>query len=176
MSDDPQESNGHRRAGQFLFAVGFTAIAILLVALLGDQTVWKAKVKFFAQPRFWPAVGVIGMAVFGALHLKTLHRNRISRYDLREARIWFESVEYALWFLVYVWVVPIVGYLPTTLIFAPLLTWRLGYRSRKMLWISVVFSLFVVVLFKSMLQVKIPGGLIYEYLPAGLRSLFILNF
>lgn len=176
MSEDPQTDNGHRRAGQILFAIGFTAIAILLVALLGDQTVWKAKVKFFAQPRFWPAVGVIGMAVFGALHLKTLRRNRISRDDLNEARIWFESVEYALWFLVYVWVVPIFGYLPVTLVFAPLLTWRLGYRSRRMLWISALFALLVVVLFKTMLQVKIPGGLIYEYLPGGLRSFFILNF
>lgn len=176
MSDDPQTNSGHRRAGQILFAVGFTAVAVLLVALLGDQTVWKAKVNFFAQPRFWPAVGVIGMAVFGALHLKTLQKTRISRYDMREARVWFESVEYALWFLVYVWVVPIVGYLPVTLVFALLLTWRLGYRSRKMLWISAVFAVFVVVLFKTMLQVKIPGGLIYEYLPAGLRSFFILNF
>ena len=170
MSDEPQASSGHRRAGQILFAVGFTAMAVLLVALLGDQTVWKAKVKFFAQPRFWPAVGVIGMMVFGGLHLKTLQRYRISRYDLSEARVWFEAVEYALWFLVYVWVVPIAGYLPVTMVFAPLLTWRLGYRSPKMLWISVVFAVVVVVLFKSVLQVKIPGGLIYEYLPSGLRS------
>lgn len=176
MSDDPQASSGHRRAGQIVFAVGFTAMAVLLVALLGDQTVWKEKVKFFAQPRFWPAVGVIGMAVFGALHLRHQQRIRFSRYDLREARVWFESVEYALWFLAYVWVVPIVGYLPVSMIFAPLLTWRLGYRSPKMLWISVIFAVVVVVLFKSVLQVKIPGGLIYEYLPGALRSFFILNF
>ena len=176
MSDDPLETGGHRRAGQIAFALGFVVLAVILVALLGDQTVWKNKVKFFAQPRFWPAVGVIGMAVFGALHLKHLPRCRLSRYDLREARVWFEAVEYALWFLVYVWVVPIAGYLPTTLVFAPLLSWRLGYRSRKMLWISVIFAMIVVVVFKSVLQVKIPGGLIYEYLPGGLRSFFILNF
>jgi len=64
MSDDPLDTGGHRRAGQIAFALGFVVLAVGLVALLGDQTAWKAKVKLFAQPRFWPAVGVIGMAVF----------------------------------------------------------------------------------------------------------------
>lgn len=176
MSETPKANSGARFAGQALFAIGFTAMAVLLLALLGDQTVWKAKVKFFAQPRFWPAVAVIGMVVFGGLYLKSLQRFRISRYDLQEAWVWVEAVEYALWFLAYVWTVPIVGYLPMTMVFAPTLTWRLGYRSPKMLFISVVFAVVVVVLFKTFLQVKIPGGLMYEYLPAHLRNFFILNF
>jgi|GEM_PF-5204860 len=39
-------------------------------------------------------------------------------------------LEWAAWFLVDVWLVPIIGYLPMTLIFAPALTWRMGYRTR----------------------------------------------
>jgi hypothetical protein len=34
----------------------------------------------------------------------------------------------------------------------------------------------IVVIFKSFLEVKIPGGAIYELLPNALRSFFILNF
>ncbi len=85
-------------------------------------------------------------------------------------------LEWAAWFLVYVWLVPIIGYLPMTLIFAPVLTWRMGYRTRLVLWSSVAFGFLVVVVFKSLLQVKIPGGALYEILPGALRNFFILNF
>ena len=56
------------------------------------------------------------------------------------------------------------------------LAYRLGYRSRYMLWVSAIFAVVVVVVFKGLLNVKIPGGAIYEYLPGALRSFFILNF
>lgn len=179
MSMQDDETRGRRRAGQLLFALFFVFAALVLLAYLPDQTVWKNRTKLFAQPRFWPAVGVIGMVVFAGLHLraqiKLLKRWKPIRADWREARRWVEVLEYALWFLVYVWLVPLLGYLPTTLIFAPLLTWRLGYRSRKMLGISVLFGLTVVLLFKTFLEVKIPGGALYEYLPGALRTFFILN-
>ena len=96
--------------------------------------------------------------------------------DRREFKIWLSVFEWAGWFLAYVALVPILGYLPMTLLFAPMLTWRIGYRDRLMLWISIGFALFVVLVFKSFLQVKIPGAAIYEYLPSALRSFFILNF
>lgn len=74
----------------------------------------------------------------------------------------------------YVLLVPIVGYLPVTLVFVPLLTWRMGYRSPRMLWISVAFAVVVVLVFKGLLSVRIPGALLYEYLPGPLRSFAIL--
>jgi hypothetical protein len=50
----------------------------------------------------------------------------------------------------------------------------MGYRSRLMMGISAAFAVFVVLLFKAFLSVKIPGGMVYEYLPGELRSFFIL--
>ena len=78
--------------------------------------------------------------------------------------------------MVYVWLVPIVGYLPMTLIIAPLLCYRLGYRDRKILWAAAGVGLTIVVVFKAFLDVKIPGALLYEYLPGGIRNFMILNF
>ena len=112
----------------------------------------------------------------GGLHLYRLPWHRTTRYDWGEARKWAFVGEYVLWFMAYVVAVPILGYLPVTLIFVPLLAWRMGYRSRKMMAISIGFAIVVVVLFKSFLSVKIPGGMIYEYLPTAARSFFILNF
>ena len=160
--------------GQLLFAAVFLAAAVLLLSQLGSETRWIKKTAFFAQPRFWPAVGVIGMVLFGALHLWKLPRRRFVGPDWIEWRIWFVALEWVLWFLAYVLIVPVLGYLPTTLIFVPLMTRRLGYKSPLMMWSSVAFAVAVVLLFKTFLQVKIPGGAIYEYLPGALRSFFIL--
>ncbi|SEP80543.1 tripartite tricarboxylate transporter TctB family protein [Thalassovita taeanensis] len=174
-SEDPSRPIG-RRSGQLLFALGFVILSALLLSQITEQTKWAAKTKFFAQPRFWPAVSLAGMVLFGGLHLWRLPRRRYARADGQEARIWLASLEYALWFLAYVWLVPLAGYLPTTLVFMPLMVWRLGYRDRRMLWISAGLGFAIVVLFKSLLHVRIPGGAIYEYLPGAMRNFFILNF
>lgn len=159
-----------------VFALLFVAYAVVLLAFIGDQTRWVEKTKLFAQPRFWPAIGLGGMVLMGGLHLYKLPWRRSTRYDWWETRKWASVLEYALWFMGYVMVVPVLGYLPVTLIFVPALAWRMGYRSRKMMGVSAVFAVVVVVLFKTLLSVKIPGGAIYEYLPGALRSFFILNF
>lgn len=162
--------------GQLLFALVFLAASLLLLSQLGSETKWVKRTAFFAQPRFWPAVGVGGMVLFGALHLWKLPRKRLVKEDFVEWRVWFLALEWVLWFMAYVLIVPIVGYLPTTVIFMPLMTWRMGYRTPFMLWISVAVGVGIVVLFKSFLEVKIPGGLLYEYLPGAVRSFFILHF
>lgn len=162
--------------GQFLFAVVFVVVAVLLLSLIGDQTRWVNRGKFFSQPRLWPAIAIGGMVLFGALHLWKLPRRRFVRADVVEWRLWFLAIEWVLWFLTYVIIVPWAGYLPTTLVFVPLLMWRMGYRSRRMLGVGVVFAVMVVVVFKTFLEVKIPGGAVYEILPGALRSFFILNF
>lgn len=162
------------RRGQFLFALGFAVIALLLLSQIGSQTKWAEKTRLFAQPRFWPAVGLVGMVALGGLHLYLLPWRRNTRYDLWEARKWAAVLEYAGWFMAYVFLVPVIGYLPVTLAFVPALAWRMGYRDRRMLWIAAGFAAFVVVLFKAFLGVKIPGGAIYEYLPGALRGFAIL--
>ncbi|MBE1296410.1 tripartite tricarboxylate transporter TctB family protein [Phycobacter azelaicus] len=162
------------RRGQLIFALALVGLSALLLALIGDQTAWVKKTKFFAQPRFWPGVALGGMVLLGGLHLYRLPWRRVTRHDGWEARRWGQALEYVLWFMGYVLLVPIVGYLPVTLVFVPLLTWRMGYRSPRMLWISVAFAVVVVLVFKGLLSVRIPGALLYEYLPGPLRSFAIL--
>ena len=62
-----------------------------------------------------------------------------------------------------------------TILFGLLLAVRTGYRSIKTYLSVVVLSVVIVVVFKGFLQVKIPGGAIYEYLPTALRS-FMLTY
>lgn len=164
------------RRGQLIFALAFLALTLLMLSMITSETRWVDKTRLFAQPRFWPAVALIGMAVMGGLHLYRLPWRKITRYDIWETRKWLMVVEYALWFMAYVMLVPILGYLPVTLVFVPALSWRMGYRGAKMMSLSLLFAFSVVILFKSLLAVKIPGGAIYDYLPGALRTFFIVNF
>ncbi|MEY8842623.1 tripartite tricarboxylate transporter TctB family protein, partial [Cribrihabitans sp. XS_ASV171] len=109
------------RRGQILFGVAFLAASLLLLSQIGSQTRWVEKTEFFAQPRFWPAVGLGGMVILGGLHLYRLPWWRSTRYDWWEARKWASVLEYGVWFMAYVFLVPIIGYLPVTLAFVPAL-------------------------------------------------------
>jgi len=162
--------------GQVLFAVGFVAFSVLLLSQIGEQTRWAQRTLLVAQPRFWPAVGLGGMVLFGALHWLTLPRKSLRTEDGEEAVQWLLALEWVGWFLAYVALVPIVGYLPTTVLFAVLLAKRVGYRGMRWTGIAVGFGLGVVLLFKTFMGVKIPGALLYEYLPPTLRNAFILYF
>ena len=173
MSD---KSDQRHPSGDLLFAGFFLVIALLLLSQLPWQVQWFPKTGFAAQPAFWPTASLIGMVVFGAAHFATRFRLSDFRREWSEASIWLRSVEFVVWFMIYVHTVPVIGYLASTLIFAPLLAYREGYRRPRTLLIAAVTGFVIVVFFKSFLSVKIPGGMIYEYLPTGLRTFMIINF
>ncbi|WP_425074445.1 tripartite tricarboxylate transporter TctB family protein [Sagittula sp. S175] len=165
-----------RVAGQVLFVLVALGLSLLALSQITGQTAWIEKSKSFAaQPRFWPAVALASMVVPLALHLWLMKRRRPAREDWQEAKRWLEPVEYAVWFMAYVFLVPWIGFLPMSLIFAPLLVWRLGYRTRPALLVAALFALATVILFKGLLGVKIPGAHLYELFPDALRA-FALQY
>ena len=165
-----------RRRGDLVFAVLFLLFSVFLLSQLGEQAQWSKRGKLVAQPAFWPAVSLIGMVIFALLHcLGSVLSQRIPG-RLREVAFWCRSAEYALWFLAYVWLVPVLGYVFSTVLFMPLLAFRVGYREPRWLGLSALIGLVIVVLFKSFLSVKIPGAAWYESLPDSIRSFMLLNF
>ena len=170
-------SSDQIQAAQLLFAVVLLALAVILLSQITTQTQFIDGKRFVDQPGFWPAVSLSGMALFGGLRVFFLFRERLGNQpSLFEVSCWVKALEYVIWFLVYVWLVPLIGYLPGTLVFCPLLTLRLGYRSKFAVLCALAAGLFVVILFKTLLQVKIPGGEIYEYFPAVVRNVLIVYF
>jgi hypothetical protein len=173
---DQSSKRAHAVPGELLFVGLFLLFSLFLLVRMPDQVKWFNKTKWSAQPALWPSVGVIGMAVFGGLHFYTRFRKDNWRREWAEAAVWLRAFEFVGWFMLYVYSVPVIGYLPATLIMAPVLAFRMGYRSGRMLWSAAGVGFAIVLLFKAFLQVKIPGAMIYEYLPGGLRSFMILNF
>lgn len=170
-----ENAGGQIRAGSLIFVALFVVLSVFLLSQLGAETKFSAKGKLFAQPRFWPAVGVAMMVGFGLLHLGMNWRERAG-WASGEVVYWLRALEYLAWFMVYVWAVPIIGYLAATLILMVLLAFRQGYRGGRQLLTAAMVGFVIVLVFKTGLSVKIPGGAVYEYLPDGLRNFMIVNF
>ena len=166
----------YRRPGDIVFAVVFLAFSAFLLSQLGRQVSWTGGNSLFARPVFWPAVSLISMTGFAALHLiGSLASPRIpGRW--REVAFWLSGLEYAAWFMAYVWLVPLLGYLLATVLAALFLSLRAGYRSWRMLLAATLSAVFIVLIFKTFLQVRIPGGAIYDLLPSALRSFMLTYF
>lgn len=159
-----------------MFAWLILAISLYLLSQIVDQTAWRNGGKLFAQPRFWPAVSLGGMAIFAAFHL--IGSALSDRIDGRwkEVWLWISSLEYAGWFIAYALIVPDAGYLPTTVVFAVVLALRAGYRKLSTLTIAAASAVFIVILFKTLLKVNVPSGLMYDSLPDGIRQIMLTYF
>ena len=159
-----------RQPGDFVFALTFVAASAALAACLPWQVSWLPGVATSAQPALWPTIGVALMLGFGLIHLA---QNAVSpRVPGRgiEVRLWLRALEYVGWFIAYVLAVPVLGYLPVTMGISVLLALRLGYRGPRYLLPAAVFGASVVLIFKTGLGVRIPGGAVYDWLPDSLRS------
>lgn len=166
----------YRRPGDLVFAVAFLFFSALLLSQLGEQTVWKKGTKLFAQPAFWPAVSLSAMTFFALLHWVGSAVSPRIEGRWQEVWLWIRSVEFVGWFLAYVRLVSYLGYLLATILFAVCLAVRLGYRTAKWVALAAASGFLIVLVFKTFLQVKVPGGAIYEYLPTALRSFMLTNF
>ncbi len=88
-----------------------------------------------------------------------------------------EALEYVAYFIGYTLIVPILGYLVSTLILGVYLTWRLGYRTRRWMLTGLVSSIAVVVVFRSFLQIKTPVSIwLYDQLPTATRAFMLTYF
>jgi len=166
----------YRRPGDIVFAWFVLALSLFLLSQLFAETAFKPGKKMVAQPRFWPAVSLIGMTGFATFHLIGSALSERIEGRWREVLFWASSLEYAVWFIAYAVIVPYAGYLPSTLIITLLLIVRVGFRSRFILASAATTALLIVVVFKSFLQVKLPAGQIYNGLPDGLRQIMLNYF
>ena len=160
-----------------VFVLGTLLLACGLLSQADTQLKWVATTGFHKQPGFWSVAALAGMAGFALLALlqeRNVAKNIGDAVTWSLLRQWFGPAEYALYFLLYVYAVPYIGYLPATLLAFSLLILRLGYRDWKMLSAAWVVGITIVVLFKSLLQVKIPGGALYTIFSEAVRNFLTL--
>jgi len=168
------------RPGDVVFAIAALAFAVVMLALIGEQTTFVKRLTWTHQPAFWPAVSLGGMTVFGLLYavgsIRDRHRAGSPSGRAVELFLWLRAAEFAAWFMVYVFAVPALGYLPSTMLFCAMLAIRVGYRAPQTVASAVAVGIGIVLVFKTLLSVKIPGGAAYDVLPEAVRNFLIINF
>ncbi|MBU2983702.1 tripartite tricarboxylate transporter TctB family protein [Lentibacter algarum] len=167
-------------SSEIVFATVIVLLSLFLAAQYNTQTKILDNRELLGQPGFWSWLSVFGMVVFGLPYFGTVLK-KFRTIDSpepigKEIIYWFLSLEFALWFLAYVMLVPIVGYILATILFSLALTFRTGYTDKRFYFWAVVFSFANVIIFKGFLKVSIPGGQLYELLPAALRNFMITYF
>lgn len=97
-----------------------------------------------------------------------------ARYELSK---YVEALEFVAYFILYTMSVPWLGYLSSTVVLGVWLTWRLGYRSAGWLFRGFGLSLLIVVVFRTLLQIKTPGNIwLYDQLPTAIRAFMLTYF
>ena len=87
------------------------------------------------------------------------------------------ALEFVAYFIIYTLLVPILGYLLSTLVLGMYLPWRLGYRSGIWAMRSFLASFAAVLVFRTFLQIKTPVSIwLYDQLPTGLRAFMLTYF
>ena len=105
---------------------------------------------------------------------KRLRMPRRIKYELFQ---WLKSLEFIVYFLIYTNIITIFGYLISTVIFAIFLTTRLGYRSLKWILRSTIAAFIIVIIFRSILQIKTPVNIwLYKYLPQNFEVFMKIYF
>ena len=132
------------------------------------------------QPGFFPALGLLVMGMPALVLSVVSFRQMRSGIELESPHIivagFHRCCEFAVWFLVYVYIIRWVGYLVATLLFMPVLSLRVGFRGVRWMVTAVLIGLVIVLLFRTGLQVRLPDGYVYGYLPPEIRNFMIRNF
>lgn len=91
-----------------------------------------------------------------------------TRHELGQ---WLRALEFVGWFIGYTLLVPVLGYLVSTLLLGTALPWRMGYRGARWMGICFAASFLIVLVFRTGLQIRTPVNIwLYDQLPQGLET------
>ena len=94
-----------------------------------------------------------------------------------EVSYWLRSLEYVGYFIIYTMLVPLLGYLASTMILVPALAFRQGYRTPRWILISLLSAFAIVLVFRTGLQIKTPNSIwLYNQLPLDIRAFMLTYF
>lgn len=97
-----------------------------------------------------------------------------ARYEVSQ---YLAALEFVAYFIVYTLMVPILGYLLSTIFLGLFLTYRLGYRSKVWILRSLATGVAIVLVFRTFLQIKTPASIwLYDQLPSAMRAFMLTYF
>ena len=156
-----------------------------LLALLSYEThPGPQRQGWWTQPILMPGISITLMFLTSAYlvvqHFYKMSQNEDLRHDidavLAEIMQWIKPAEYFLYYVGYIWLLGMVGYFLSSLIFIVGLCFRVGLRSTKWMVISLLTAIALIALFRWGLQVWIPPAKLYDLFPKDTRAFLIRKF
>ena len=180
-----------RVTGDLTLSIIFLILVSFLLISFNTESGWDGRElsqkrvgKILKQQWVGPLICMVILvpAVIFNLYQSTIQLNINKRlrmpsrikYELFQ---WLKSLEFIVYFLIYTNIITIFGYLISTVIFAIFLTTRLGYRSLKWILRSTIAAFIIVIIFRSILQIKTPVNIwLYKYLPQNFEVFMKIYF
>ncbi len=180
-----------RTRGDLIFSIFMLGLALFLLYHFGDEGGWYDRDlpqrrfgKVLKQQWVGPLMALAVLVPAALLNAwlsyrwtqkpERKHRPNQTVFEVVE---WLRALEFLLYFIIYSFCVPILGYLLSTLIFALFLTTRLGYRKPKWLAYSLGTAMVIVLVFRTLLQIKTPVNIwLYEQFPPALETFMKVYF
>lgn len=159
-------------------------ISVVLLLLLPVETEpGPADQGWWTQPILMPAISLVFFAITAVYlfiqHILTSrkhgtwHESEVVKAELFQ---WVQPLEFFVYYVIYIYLLGIVGYFLSSFIFAVGVGMRVGLRSRRWVWAMLAFTLAITALFRWGLSIWFPSAALFELLPGGLRIFFARNF
>lgn len=158
-----------------------TGALALTAAILLASLPWQAKVPkgtdalaqgWWSHPAVFPGLTLTLVAVFsGLLHLK-LRRER-GEATPQSLAVQFE---FGAYFIGFIFLMGLVGFGLSVLIFSTLGLWRSGFSLTRSVAQAVVLTAILVVLFRLVLTIWFPPSVLSNALPAAIGSFLEIYF
>ncbi len=159
---------------QLAFAAALLILAVVLLVLVPFQTRPAPAGKgWYLQPHTWPIFSLLLVAIPAAIQTVALIRRARKARDravFRKRALWAFgdlrlTIEYSLYFLVYLYAIGYVGFALSTLVFGQVCLWRAGLRSLNWALANLGFTLVLVLGLRVGMDLWFPVAPLYEYFP-----------
>jgi len=139
---------------------------------------------WWTQPAFMPRISLLLIAITAAYlcfqHIHTLRDGSATEHadtSLKNELIqWIKPLEYFIYYIGYIWLLDLIGYFLSSLLFILLLTWRVNLRSPRWMLTGFLFAIVLVAAFRWALGIWVPQAELYGLFPRDIRIFLMNNF
>ena len=164
----------------FIFIVGVAFL--LFVPMLTSPG--PAEQGWWTQPAFMPRISLLLIASTATYlcfqHFRTLRNGSTTEpagTSLKNELIqWIKPLEFFIYYIGYIYLLDLIGYFLSSLIFILLLAWRVGLRSPRWMLTGFLFAIVLVAAFRWALGVWVPQAELYALFPRDIRIFLMNNF
>ena len=167
-----------------LYVLNFAASAVLLVLLPIATKPAPSNQGWWTQPALMPSLA-LGLMALASAYLVLKHflslrgspeLNPDGQSSARELLEWLKPLEFFIYYGLYIWLLGLIGYFLSSLIFIVLLSVRVGLRSARWMLVALLTTVALVALFRWGLKVWVPVSDLYDLFPKDIRIFLMRNF